>query len=209
MKQPLRLILGISGASGAIYAKSLIGILATQVPGESDLILSPAALRVYREEVVSHIHSPKDYLADILETKQSDLRQIKNPVHTFSIRAHQNIGDRAASGSNYYSGMIIIPCSMNTLGSIAAGLSDNLITRAADVSLKEKRKLILVTRETPLSGIHLQNMQHLSNQGAVILPANPGFYHLPKTIEDLVDFISYRVLQQFNIFLGKGWQEAK
>jgi flavin prenyltransferase len=104
-----------------------------------------------------------------------------------------------ASGSNPPDAMVICPCTMGTLAAIAAGLSDNLIERAADVALKEGRKLILVPRETPFSSLHLENMLRLSRAGAVILPANPGFYHGPKRVEDLVDFIVARVLDQLGV----------
>jgi len=104
-----------------------------------------------------------------------------------------------ASGSNPADAMVICPCSMGTLASIAQGLADNLIERAADVMLKEARKLVLVPRETPLSVIHLQNMLRLARAGAVVLPANPGFYHHPKRVEDLVDFVVARILDQLRI----------
>ena len=104
-----------------------------------------------------------------------------------------------ASGSNPGDAMVVCPCSMGTLAAIAAGLSDNLIERAADVMLKENRKLILVPRETPLSAIHLENMLKLSRSGAVILPANPGFYHHPASVQDLVDFVVARILDHLDI----------
>jgi 4-hydroxy-3-polyprenylbenzoate decarboxylase len=101
-----------------------------------------------------------------------------------------------ASGSNPADAMVICPCSMGTLAAVAQGLADNLIERAADVMLKEARKLVIVARETPFSAIHLENMLRLSRAGAVILPANPGFYHHPKSVDDLVDFVVARVLDQ-------------
>jgi 4-hydroxy-3-polyprenylbenzoate decarboxylase len=104
-----------------------------------------------------------------------------------------------ASGSNPPEAMVICPCTMGTLAAVAAGLSDNLIERAADVALKEGRKLILVPRETPFSSLHLENMLRLSRAGAVILPANPGFYHEPKRVEDLVDFIVARILDHLGV----------
>ena len=105
----------------------------------------------------------------------------------------------AASGSNPAHAMVICPCTMGTLAAVASGLSDNLIERAADVMLKEGRPLILVPRETPLSSIHLENMLRLSRAGATILPANPGFYARPKSVQDIVDFVVARVLDQLNI----------
>ena len=115
-----------------------------------------------------------------------------------------------ASGSNPADAMVICPCSMGTLASIAQGLADNLIERAADVMLKEARKLVLVPRETPLSAIHLENMLRLARAGAVVLPANPGFYHHPKRVEELVDFVVARVLDQLRIAhnLMPRWGEA-
>jgi len=104
-----------------------------------------------------------------------------------------------ASGSNPADAMVVCPCSMGTLAAIAQGLSDNLIERAADVMLKESRKLILVPRETPFSAIHLENMLRLTRAGAVILPANPGFYHHPQRVEDIVDFVVARVLDQLRV----------
>jgi 4-hydroxy-3-polyprenylbenzoate decarboxylase len=104
-----------------------------------------------------------------------------------------------ASGSNPGDGMVICPCTMGTLAAVAAGLSDSLIERAADVMLKEHRKLVLVPRETPLSAIHLENMLKLTHAGAVILPANPGYYYRPQRVEDLIDFVVARVLDQLGV----------
>lgn len=104
-----------------------------------------------------------------------------------------------ASGSNPPDAMVICPCTMGTLAAVAAGLSDSLIERAADVMLKEARKLVLVPRETPLSSLHLENMLRLTRAGAVILPANPGFYHKPKRVEDLVDFVVARILDHLGV----------
>lgn len=116
-----------------------------------------------------------------------------------------------ASGSNPPDAMVICPCTMGTLGSIAAGLSENLIERAADVTLKEGRKLILVPRETPFSALHLENMLKLARAGTVILPANPGFYHHPKRVEDLVDFVVARILDHLGVAheLMRRWGEER
>lgn len=116
-----------------------------------------------------------------------------------------------ASGSNPPDAMVICPCTMGTLAAVAAGLADNLIERAADVVIKEGRKLVLVPRETPLSAIHLENMLKLARLGVVILPANPGFYHHPQTVQDLVDFVVARVLDQLAVphRLMARWGESK
>jgi 4-hydroxy-3-polyprenylbenzoate decarboxylase len=123
-------------------------------------------------------------------------------------------GDRGAtpaSGSAASRGMVVCPCSMGTLASIAAGVSRNLVERAADVALKERRPLILVPRETPLSLIHLENMTRLTRAGATILPAAPGFYHQPRSIEDLIDFVVARILDHLGIEhgLGRRWRSGE
>ena len=112
---------------------------------------------------------------------------------------HQDFSAGIASGSFLTGGMVVIPCSMSTLGAIAHGVTTNLITRAADVHLKERRRLILVPRETPLSLIHLENMTQVTRAGAVVLPAMPGWYHRPRTLDDLIDFVVGRVCDQLGI----------
>src|SRR5205085_2581710 len=117
------------------------------------------------------------------------------------VRVHrlENMAATPSSGSHPQAGMIIAPCSMGTLGAIASGAGANLIHRAADVCLKEQRKLVLIPRETPYNAIHLENMLKLARIGACILPASPSFYHKPKTIDDLVDHLCFRILDQFDI----------
>lgn len=110
-----------------------------------------------------------------------------------------NLAAKPSSGSNRQAGMMIVPCSMGTLGAIASGAGTNLIHRAADVCLKEGRKLLVVPRETPYNAIHLENMLRLSHAGACILPASPGFYHRPHTIDELVEHLCFRILDQFDI----------
>jgi 4-hydroxy-3-polyprenylbenzoate decarboxylase len=124
---------------------------------------------------------------------------------------YNDIAAAIASGSFRTEGMIVAPCSMGTIGSIAAGISRNLIHRAADVCIKERRKLVLAPRETPLSPIHLENMLKLSQLGVVILPAMPGFYHFPKTVDDQINFVITKLLDQFNIDTGliQRWKEKR
>jgi 4-hydroxy-3-polyprenylbenzoate decarboxylase len=110
-----------------------------------------------------------------------------------------NMAAKPSSGSNKQAGMIVVPCSMGTLGAIASGAGTNLIHRAADVCLKEGRKLVLVPRETPYNAIHLENMLKLARVGARIMPASPGFYHRPQTIQELVDHLCFRILDQFDV----------
>src|SRR5712692_6527358 len=123
------------------------------------------------------------------------------PADAKTIRLHRldNLAATPSSGSHPQAGMIVVPCSMGTMGAIASGAGANLIDRAADVTLKEGRKLVLVPRETPYNAIHLENMLKLSHAGAQILPASPGFYHRPQTIEALVDHLCFRILDQFGI----------
>ena len=194
--RPLNLVLGITGASGALYGVHLIRALAELVPGASSLILSPAGLRVFNEEFDANAGSPPDYLKLVL----APLLESNTPVlHKFTIQDYQDIGAKAASGSSPADGMIICPCSMKSLAGIAQGYTTNLIERAADVTLKERRRLALVPRESPYSLIHLRNMTALTEAGAVILPASPGFYQRPASLEDLGRFIAGRCLNLFGV----------
>jgi len=198
----LNLVLGISGASGSIYALHLIRALAT-IPGRTDLIVSDAALRVYREEVSTSVTDAAGLLADALGKTQS--------VRRFVIQDARDVGARPASGSTPSDGMAIVPCSMKTLASISHGLTTNLVERAADVCLKERRRLVVVPRETPYNLIHLNNMTELTKAGGIVLPASPAFYQKPQSLDDLGRFIAGRVLglfgQTHNLF--RGWQEEK
>ena len=174
-----KLILAVSGASGSIYALKLLERLVSldPRPAEIAVILSDTAREIWRSEIGEEFHAG-------FPAKEYDNNNFYAPF---------------ASGSSSYEKMIICPASMGTLGRIAGGVSDDLITRAADVMLKERRQLILVPREAPYSSIHLENMLKLSNMGAVIVPASPGFYHQPQTIDDLVDFVVARILNLLNI----------
>ena len=181
------LVVGVTGASGAIYAVRLLQMIVAARRRVS-LIVSEHGRRLLRTE------------ADI--GSMADLRRMVGAEAWDVWVAEYDDGDRGAtpaSGSAPSSGMVICPCSMGTIAAIAAGTSRSLIERAADVALKERRRLVLVPRETPLSVIHLENMLRVSRAGAVVLPAAPGFYHRPTRIAQLVDFVVARVLDQLGI----------
>lgn len=164
-----------------------------QTPARVYLIYSQAAQIVARQEMdLSLPARPKEAIALLTERYAPREGQLR-------VFGREEWFAPVASGSNPADAMVICPCTMGTLASVAAGLSDNLIERAADVMLKEKRPLILVPRETPLSTIHLENMLRLSHAGATILPANPGFYHHPDKVEALVDFVVARILDQLGV----------
>jgi 4-hydroxy-3-polyprenylbenzoate decarboxylase len=192
------LIMAITGASGAPYALRLLDSLLAANRSVS-LIVSQHGWRLLSTE--SDI-ADENALRDRL-----DARRWERLVTLF------DDGDRGAtpaSGSARSSGMVICPCSMGTLSAVAAGSSRSLVERAADVALKERRRLVLVTRETPLSAIHLQNMLRVTRAGAVVLPATPGFYHRPSSIDDLVTFVVARVLDQLGVDheLARRWSSG-
>ena len=174
-----RIILAVTGASGTIYAATLAAALTGRDDVELHLIISDAARLVMAQET----DSTPEALAE----------------GAFADHDPANIAAPPASGSWRHHGMIICPCSMATLSAVANGYGHSLIHRAADVALKERAGLILVTRETPLSSIHLQNMLAADRAGAVIMPACPGFYHRPKTIGDLASHLAGRILDQLDI----------
>jgi 4-hydroxy-3-polyprenylbenzoate decarboxylase len=181
------IVVGITGASGAPYAVRLLQQLAGAHRPIS-LIVSKFGMRLLQTEVgISSI----DALRDAVGKEPWD-----SCIETYS---NDDRGAPPASGSALTSGMIVCPCSMGTLSAISVGASRSLIERAADVTLKERRKLVLVPRETPLSAIHLGNMLRLTRAGAVIMPAAPGFYHRPNQISDLVDFMVARMLDQLGV----------
>jgi 4-hydroxy-3-polyprenylbenzoate decarboxylase len=181
------IVVGITGASGAPYAVRLLEqLVAAHRP--VSLIVSKYGMRLLETE--SGIGS-SDALREAVGKHDWD-----SCVETFS---NEDRGAPPASGSALTSGMIVCPCSMGTLSAISVGASRSLIERAADVTLKERRKLILVPRETPLSAIHLGNMLRLTRAGAVVMPAAPGFYHRPKQVSDLVDFVVARMLDQLAV----------
>ncbi|MEW6607981.1 MAG: flavin prenyltransferase UbiX [bacterium] len=185
----MKIIVAITGASGIIYAKRLLELLVQQKQIEILLTLSKNSILTIEDEL--------NLKVDLKKFKPEDL--LGKEGKSISYFHCEDLSPDFISGSNYFDAFVIIPCSMGTLGRIAAGLSDNLIGRTADVALKEQRKFILVPRETPLNYIHLRNMLELVQAGAVILPACPGFYHHPKTINDLVDFLVSRVLDHLGI----------
>ncbi|MFO7717790.1 MAG: UbiX family flavin prenyltransferase [Desulfohalobium sp.] len=175
-----RFVIALTGASGMPYGVRLLTALKDLPKTESHLILSEAALKVLEVETPSGTLSQLESLATVQY-------------------APDNLAAPPASGSWPHSGMVICPCSMASLAAVSQGLGSNLIHRAADVTLKEKRPLVVVPRETPLNQIHLQNMLTLSKAGATILPASPGFYHNPAHIGDLVDHLTGRILDQLGL----------
>ena len=197
-----RIIVSICGASGSIYGINLLKSLLA-MPVEVYLVISKAGEKVLEHETGYKGGSFKSFLKDkgVVFHKQSSL-------NAYDI---DDFFTPPASGSFRHDGMVIAPCSMKTLGAIASGISDNLIHRAADVCLKEKRPLILLTRETPLSVVHLRNMYKAAVSGVTIMPASPGFYFNPKTVSDLVDSVIARVLDHLDIKhdLVKEWGKDK
>lgn len=189
----MELTVAITGASGTVYAYRTLQLLAASGAVETiNLIISTTATTVAQVEMGANLREPS---AD----KLSEWLGLHKGSKLIRFWRLDNLAAKPSSGSNKQAGMIIVPCSMGTLGAIASGAGTNLIHRAADVCLKEGRKLVLVPRETPYNAIHLENMLKLTHAGARILPASPGFYHRPKTIDDLVDHLCYRILDQFGI----------
>jgi flavin prenyltransferase len=187
----LKVVVGVTGASGAPYAKRLLGVLSERLrEGEiADLacVLSGTAPEVWALECGGH---------------PSDLG--------VPIWSGRNYGAPFASGSAGWGAMVIVPCSMGTVGRVAHGISESLLTRAADVMLKERRTLIVVPRETPMSALHLENLARLSREGALVLPASPSFYGRPESVGDLVDTVVARVLDHLGLpnVLVRRWGEA-
>lgn len=182
----------LTGASGAQYGLRLIEALVA-AEREVWVMISKAAHLVIATETDIELPARPERLAEAL-TERSGARP--GQIRCFG---REDWMAPVASGSGAPSSMVICPCSTGTLSAVATGASNNLIERAADVALKERRQLVLVLRETPLSAIHLEHMLNLTRLGAVMLPAAPGFYHQPTTIDDLVDFIVARILNQLGI----------
>lgn len=195
-----RIVVAITGASGAPYAIRFLQE-ATRHYAEIYVALSDQAIQVIGLETDRRLNA-RSLTAEALLGFHSDAIRFVDKKDYFS---------PPASGSFRHDGMVIVPCSMGTAGRIANGISDDLVTRAADVCLKERRKLILVPRETPWNLIHLRNMTQLAEAGATILPAAPGFYHKPQSIAELVDHVVGRILQQLGIdqTLSPQWQYAE
>jgi len=194
-----RLIVGITGASAVVYGVRLLKVLTQQRDFEVHLTISKSGARALWEELQIEVDIDNFKLESLIGI---DTEQV--------IYHHESdIGAAIASGSFRTEGMIVVPCSMGTVASIASGISRNLIQRAADVCIKERRKLVIVPRETPLSSIHLENMLKLSRIGVCVLPAMPGFYHYPKTVDDQINFVVTKILDQFDIDAGltQRWKE--
>jgi len=187
------LIVGVSGASGLIYAVRILKYL-LQADRAIELVASKSSYMVWQSEQDTKM--PVD-----CDRQELFWREQAGVETGGKLRCHpwQDVGANIASGSFRTQGMIVIPCSMSTVAKLAHGLSSDLLERAADVQMKEGRKLVVVPRETPFSLIHLRNLTRLAEAGVRVVPAIPAWYHQPQTIEDLVDFVVARTLDQFGI----------
>ena len=189
----LRLTFAITGASGSVFAAEMLRALAVDARvSRVDLIASDAALRVFAEEM--QFSGRNSVVEKLLGADQANASGAK-----FTQHAEADIGAAVASGSCRSAGMIVLPCSMGTLAGIANGLAANLIERAADVTLKERRPLILCVRETPFNRIHLRNMQLASDAGATIFPVMPTFYNHPQSTEEMARNFAHRVLAHLGL----------
>lgn len=199
------IVIGITGASGAIYAQAMLRLLDADPSVERVfLVSSDTGMRL---------------LATELNTVPADMKKLPSLLTGTAARKieflpNKDVGAVIASGSTVVDGMAVVPCSAGTLGAIAAGTASDLLTRAADVCLKERRPLVLCLRETPLNRIHLENMLKVNDAGAIVMPAMPAFYYGPKTIDDLVEQFSCRVLAQLGLpqekqYRWKGGSAAK
>ncbi len=184
MPSAIRIIIGITGASGAAYARRVMQLLA-EADVQIHLTLSTYCKRLLFDDLGLKRLDP-----DALTSGRGELVTVYND---------NDVGAAIASGSFLHDGMIIVPCSSNTLGAIAAGIGDNLLKRAAAVTLKERRRLILAVRESPASHIDICNMKRLSEAGAILAPLSPGFYLRPQTVDDLVDFMAGKLLDLVNV----------
>lgn len=183
---PQRIVIGITGASGAAYARRAIQLL-VEAGIETHLVVTPLGQRLLHDEL------------GMEGINLASLAGAAEPPANLILHNYRDVGAAIASGSFAHDGMVIIPCSSNTLSAVATGSSQNLLHRAAHVALKERRPLVLVHREMPLSLVDIRNMAAATEAGAIICPAAPGFYMLPQTISDLVDFVVARVLDLLRI----------
>jgi len=190
---------GVTGASGAILAQKMLALLEEDARvARVHLVVTEAGQRLFTEEI--RITSG--------DLKQLPSRILGHPVSKIEVLPNKDVGASIASGSYAVDAMVVIPCSMGTLGAIANGINDDLVSRAADVMLKEGRKLVLSVRDTPFNRVHLENMLRAHQAGAVIMPAVPAFYHQPKTIDDLVTQYICRVLAQIGLSQEKMYRWA-
>lgn len=192
----MKIIVGLTGASGSIYGKRLIESLLA-LGHEVHLIATETGEKVFSYEVG--------------EPFDAYTKALGNRYRHFFLEDNRDFFSGVASGSHPYDAVIVCPCSMGTLASISNGMSTNLLTRVCDVAIKEKRQLVIVPRETPFSAIHLENLLKLSRLGVSILPAMPGFYHQPETLDDLVNFVVGKLLDHIKIEnkLFKKWKEIE
>lgn len=192
LQADIPIVLAITGASGAVYAVRLLEVLLEE-ESEVHLMISPSGAAVLKQELDRTVN------LDRFDVRSMLPRITEGAGARLRYHHYEDLFAPLASGSFLTGGMVVCPCSGSTLSGIAHGASNNLIQRAADVHLKERRKLILVPRETPLSVIQLDNMRRAAEAGAVVLPAMPGWYHGVKSIQDLVDFVVARILDQLGV----------
>ncbi len=187
---PRRLVVGVTGATGSIYAVRLLQLVREHTDVETHLVVSPAGVLNMRHE----LGQSRQYLHDLADVAYS----------------FRDVGATLASGGFATHGMVILPCSMRTLSAVAQAFSDNLITRAADVMLKERRRLLLMVRETPFNLAHLRNMTAVTEMGGIVFPPLPAFYHHPQSITEMVDHTVARMLSLLDISVpGPEWQGAE
>ncbi len=187
MSETRRLVVGITGATGSAYAIRLLQMAREVSDVETHLVVSASG---------------------VLNVKH-ELGLSRQQIHALADRVYsiRDVGATLASGAFATTGMVVVPCSMRTLAAVAMGLSDNLITRAADVTLKERRRLVMVVRETPFNLAHLRNMTAVTEMGGIVFPPLPAFYHLPKTIDELIDHSVARILELVGIDVpGPRWE---
>lgn len=186
MSPARRLVVGVTGATGAAYAIRLLQAVRAAPDVETHLVVSPSGVLNVKHE---------------LDLSRQDVHALADHVYSF-----RDVGATLASGSFATTGMIVVPCSMRTLSAVAQGLSDNLITRAADVTLKERRRLVMAVRETPFNLAHLRNMTAVTEMGGIIFPPLPAFYLQPTSIEEIIDHTVLRMLELLDIHIpGPRW----